>query len=166
MRVTPRHQRQPPQVNLRRRLDRWAAHQVRPGARSRGPYEVVVEKNVGEKFRNTGLTDDSASCASLVSGLGADADGGDWAIYPTDMDRQLYTLFRPAEFKEGEKYPVITWGNGTCSQPLLFEPLLGHLASHGFVIIATNWRWVAGGVFYDACELCSDPTWQIKSANL
>jgi len=113
---------------------------------ARGPYEVVVEKNVGEKFRNTGLTDDAARCASLVSGLGADADGGDWAIYPTDMDRQLYTLFRPAEFKEGEKYPVITWGNGTCSQPLLFEPLLGHLASHGFVIIATNWRWVAGGV--------------------
>jgi len=21
-------------------------------------------------------------------------------------------------------------------------------------------------LFYDACELCSDPTWQIKSANL
>jgi len=113
---------------------------------ARGPLEVVVEKNVGEKFRNTNLTDDAARCASLVSGLGGDADGGDWAIYPTDMDRQLYTLFRPAELKEGEKYPVITWGNGTCSQPLLFEPLLGHLASHGFIIIATNWRWVAGGV--------------------
>jgi pimeloyl-ACP methyl ester carboxylesterase len=43
------------------------------------------------------------------------------------------------------RFPVITWGNGTCSQPLLFEPLLGHLASHGFIVIATNWRWVASG---------------------
>ncbi len=113
---------------------------------ARGPFEVLVEKNVGETFRNTNLTDDSARCASLVGGLGDDADSGSWAIYPEDMDRQLYTLFRPATLEEGVKYPVITWGNGTCSQPLLFEPLLGHLASHGFVVIATNWRWVAGGV--------------------
>lgn len=113
---------------------------------ARGPFEVLVEKNIGESFRNTNLTDDAARCAALVSGLGSDADGGDWAIYPDDMDRQLYTMFRPHDLGEGVKYPVITWGNGTCSQPLLFEPLLGHLASHGFIVIASNWRWVAGGV--------------------
>ena len=122
------------------------AHDAPRDYGAKGPFDVVVEKNVGESFRNAGLTDDSARCASLVSGLGADADGGDWAIYPKDMDRQLYTLFRPEKLEEGVKYPVITWGNGTCSQPLLFEPLLGNLASHGFIVIATNWRWVAGGV--------------------
>jgi pimeloyl-ACP methyl ester carboxylesterase len=106
----------------------------------------VVEKNVGESHRNTNLTDDAARCAALVGGLGEDADGGEWAIYPDDMDRQLYTLFRPAVLEAETKYPVITWGNGTCSQPILFEPLLGHLASHGFIVIASNWRWVAGGV--------------------
>jgi len=61
------------------------------------------------------------------------------------MDRQLYTLYRPKNFEAGKKYPVITWGNGTCAQPLLYEELLGHLASHGFIIIAPNTRWVSGG---------------------
>jgi len=27
----------------------------------------------------------------------------------------------------------------------LFEELLTHLASHGFIVIASNWRWVASG---------------------
>lgn len=83
---------------------------------ARGPYEVVIEKNVGEEYRNTNLTDDAARCASLVAGLGTDADGGDWATYPADMDRQLYTLFRPTTLDEGKKYPIITWGGdrGRC----------------------------------------------------
>jgi predicted dienelactone hydrolase len=37
-------------------------------------------------------------------------------------------------------HPVITWGNGTGSNPSLYKVLLNHLASHGFVVIASNSR--------------------------
>ncbi|MBN1653918.1 MAG: hypothetical protein JXA30_09095 [Deltaproteobacteria bacterium] len=114
---------------------------------ARGPYEVVVEKNVGEAFRNN-VSDDTAMCQAFMAMMNSDdpAIVEELTTYPPDMDRQLYTLFRPAELQAGKKYPAITWGNGTCSHPLLFVELLEHLASHGFIIIATNWRWVASGV--------------------
>ncbi|MBN1655360.1 MAG: hypothetical protein JXA30_16455 [Deltaproteobacteria bacterium] len=112
-----------------------------------GPYEVTVEKNVGERFRNN-VPDDTATCVALMSALLANEPEAleDLTIYPADMDRQLYTLFRPTQLEEGKKYPVITWGDGTCSQPLVFSKLLEHLASHGFLVIASNYRQVASGV--------------------
>jgi hypothetical protein len=111
-----------------------------------GPHEVVTEKNVGEAFRNGDVTDDTALCELFIGGTGADPEvAAELTSYPSDMDRQLYTLFRPAELREGETYPVLTWGNGTCSHPLLFTELLEHVASHGFIIIAPNTRWTGGG---------------------
>ena len=113
-----------------------------------GPHEVLIEKNVGEAFRNTNVADDTRRCERFLGAVG----GGDSEVaddltsYPEDMDRQLYTLFRPATLEQGKAYPVITWGNGTCSHPLLFTELLEHLASHGFLVIATNTRWTGGGV--------------------
>jgi predicted dienelactone hydrolase len=80
-----------------------------------------------------------------VGGNNPDVDD-ELTTYPADMDRELYTLFRPAELEEGKKYPVLTWGNGTCSHPLLFTELIEHVASHGFIVIATNSRQTAGGV--------------------
>jgi len=46
------------------------------------------------------------------------------------------TVFRPVELKPGS--PVILWGNGTGTQPLSYQALLHHLASHGFVVAAAN----------------------------
>ena len=43
--------------------------------------------------------------------------------------------------KAGEKYPVITWANGTCGLTHGYALLLGTVASHGFVIIASNSTW-------------------------
>jgi hypothetical protein len=43
--------------------------------------------------------------------------------------------------KQGEKYPVITWANGTCGLTHGYAPLLGTVASHGFVVIASNSSW-------------------------
>ena len=43
--------------------------------------------------------------------------------------------------KEGEKYPVITWANGTCGYTHGYALLLGTIASHGFVVIASNSTW-------------------------
>ncbi len=48
-----------------------------------------------------------------------------------DVDYSLYTIFRPACFKPGEKYPVITWANGTCGEIAGYAPLLSAIASYG-----------------------------------
>jgi hypothetical protein len=59
------------------------------------------------------------------------------------VDYSLYTIFRPACFKPGEVYPVITWANGTCGEIAGYAPLLASIASYGFVIVASNSTWTA-----------------------
>ena len=57
-----------------------------------------------------------------------------------------FTLFRPADLAQGGLcHPVITWGNGTGSAPSTYKVLLNQLASHGFVVIASNSPNVAQG---------------------
>jgi hypothetical protein len=60
-----------------------------------------------------------------------------------DVDYSLYTVFRPACFKPGEKYPVITWANGTCGEVHGYSALLSTLASYGYIIVASNSTWTA-----------------------
>ena len=83
-----------------------------------GPFETVTEENVGPA-------------------AGEGEDGGE----PVP-----FTLFRPANLDEsGLCHPVVTWGNGTGSTPNLYGVLLRHLASHGFVVIASNSKNVGRG---------------------
>ena len=50
-----------------------------------------------------------------------------------------FTIFRPVTLGEGGfKHPVATWGNGIITTPQWYPDLLGTIASHGFVIIASN----------------------------
>lgn len=60
-----------------------------------------------------------------------------------DVDFSLYTVFRPACMKSGEKYPLITWANGTCGEIAGYATLLSTLASYGYVVIASNSTWTA-----------------------
>lgn len=49
------------------------------------------------------------------------------------------TVFRPAALgAEGVRHPVILWGNGTNTSAMTYAGLLGHLASHGFIVVAPN----------------------------
>jgi hypothetical protein len=48
-----------------------------------------------------------------------------------------YELYHPAEMAEGE-HPILTWGNGTGAIPAVYEALLDHFASYGFVVIAST----------------------------
>ena len=114
-----------------------------------GPYQVTIEKNVGQSVRNSGVRDETAFCAAFVGGISLPGEGNvdeELTNYPADMDRQLYTMFRPATWMEGKKYPVVTWGNGTCAQPLLYTEILEQLASHGIIVIATNATSVGSGM--------------------
>jgi hypothetical protein len=45
--------------------------------------------------------------------------------------------------KPGEKYPLITWANGTCGEISGYSALLSTLASFGYVVIASNSTWTA-----------------------
>jgi hypothetical protein len=51
---------------------------------------------------------------------------------------KTYVMYRPDTSlgKNGLKHPVATWGNGILTEATWYQQLLGHLASHGFVIIA------------------------------
>ena len=83
-----------------------------------GPFATVTENNVGP-----------------AAGVGVDGGAA-----------PMFTLFRPMDLAQGGLcHPVITWGNGTGSTPSLYKVLLNHLASHGFVVIASNSTNVAKG---------------------
>jgi len=47
------------------------------------------------------------------------------------------TIYYPLEMSDGS-HPIITWGNGTGTVPSSYLPLLRHLASWGFVVVASN----------------------------
>lgn len=52
--------------------------------------------------------------------------------------KENYTIYHPDPLgAEGLKHPVLTWGNGGGTQPGLY-PMLPHLATHGFVVVAAN----------------------------
>src|SRR5262249_46580133 len=61
------------------------------------------------------------------------------------LDLALYTVFRPARWVDGERFPVLVWGNGTCTQPRVYGALLRYIASNGFVVIAPNSRQIRTG---------------------
>lgn len=113
-----------------------------------GPYAVERENNIGEDFAND-VRDDSAICRILLPGLVGDnatPEQIDEAVaYPAEQDRRLYTVWRPATLEDGKRYPVVTWGNGTCGLPSSYADLLAHIASHGFIVIAPNYRQIGNG---------------------
>jgi len=97
-----------------------------------GPFATVTENNVGPA-------------------VGAGADGG----APV-----AFTMFRPKDLGQmGLCHPVITWGNGTGSNPSLYKVLLNHLASHGFVVIASDSPNVAQGT---PAPMVAGVTWVLE----
>src|SRR5262249_42740478 len=67
---------------------------------------------------------------------------------------------RPTDLAQGGLcHPVITWGNGTGSTPNLYGVLLKHLASHEFVVIASNSPNVAQG---NPMPMVAGVTWVLE----
>ena len=112
-----------------------------------GPYEVMRDQPVGEGFEypiaSSDTGDGVAGCQSFARGFGGDPMESDkFIMIPPDLKMNMYSLYRPAKLEEGKKYPIITWGNGTCALPEGYGTLLKHWASHGFFVIAANSRQV------------------------
>lgn len=50
-----------------------------------------------------------------------------------------FSLHHPANLgQDGLLHPMITWGNGTGTTSVSYQQFLVHLASHGFIVIASN----------------------------
>jgi hypothetical protein len=97
-----------------------------------GPFATMTENNVGP-----------------AAGVGADGGAA-----------PMFTMFRPKDLAQGGLcHPVITWGNGTGSTPSLYKVLLNHLASHGFVVIASNSPQVSMG---DPPPMLAGVTWVLE----
>lgn len=111
-----------------------------------GKYGAVMERNVGRGFQNRVNFLDSAAGCRLFAGLfGGDAAETEELLNITGLDLSLYTVYRPANWVQGETYPVVTWGNGTCAQPEGYGALLRYIASQGYIVVAPNSRYVGSG---------------------
>lgn len=111
-----------------------------------GPLGAVMEPNVGKGFENAiNSSDNATSCALFSSLFGQDPEASAELNDIKDLDLKLYTVYRPANWEEGKKYPLVSWGNGTCAQPEGYAALLRYVASHGFVVVAPNSRYVGSG---------------------
>ena len=68
---------------------------------------------------------------------------GPWAVSHTTANdasgAAVYELYYPTALgQNGFQHPLLTWGNGTGATPTQYSQLLTHLASWGFVVIAST----------------------------
>jgi hypothetical protein len=81
-----------------------------------------------------------------------------------DSAGNKFDLYYPTNLGAGGfMHPILTWGNGTLAQPHLYDYFLRHLASWGFVVIATEDQFTGvGQTILDGANFMvhanSDPT--------
>jgi predicted dienelactone hydrolase len=66
---------------------------------------------------------------------------GGWAVSTGTASAfgGTYKLYYPTNLGAGGfRHPILTWGNGTNATPSKYDGILSHLASWGFVVIASN----------------------------
>jgi hypothetical protein len=66
---------------------------------------------------------------------------GSWAVSTTTVTTPSgsYVLYHPTNLGAGGfDHPILTWGNGTDGTPSQYPGLLNHLASWGFVVVAST----------------------------
>lgn len=84
----------------------------------------------------------AGTCESLPAVTDYKAPGpfSDAKMYASTGPGSNYTIYRPSASlgKDGFKHPIASWGNGIATTPDMYQKLLVHLASHGFVIIGCN----------------------------
>jgi hypothetical protein len=108
-----------------------------------GPYGGKLEWNQGAntEFVNPVNTNEPLCLPAGIDTFKEPSQVTDDLKNTRDLKYELYTIFHPACMKDGETYPVITWANGTCGLTHGYALLLTTIASHGFVIVASNSTW-------------------------
>lgn len=85
----------------------------------------------------------TTGCPSVGSNF---ADAGPFQT--AKQEDANHTYYFPSELgsRGCTKHPVIVWGNGTWTTPDVYDQLLTHFASHGFVVAAANTSNAGSGV--------------------
>ena len=82
----------------------------------------------------------SGTCtASKDTGKTASGSGPHQVVIETNSDNGIKcgTIFRPKDLKGAEKYPILVWGEGGCSQDgLSNQAAMAEIASWGYFIVA------------------------------
>ena len=115
-----------------------------------GPYDVGATELTFER-QDTATGDPRA--LDVVVWYPADASGG-------KLDATLEGV-RDAPLAEGAPWPLILFSHGSGGSPLQSKFLMGHLASHGFVVAAVPHP---GNTFEDCGGLCSEASELARSA--
>lgn len=75
---------------------------------------------------------------------------GPWTVRRatvTDAQRRTYVLHYPANLGAGGiDHAILTWGNGTFGSPSQYSGILNHLASWGFVVVASTSGFTGTGI--------------------
>ncbi|WP_245573995.1 chlorophyllase/cutinase-like alpha/beta fold protein [Amycolatopsis nigrescens] len=83
----------------------------------------------------------SAGCPSVGKNWAAP---GPFAV-TAEAGGTEHTIYRPSELGGCGRHPVLVWGNGTGASVSVYEPMLRHFASHGFIVAAANTAWSGSG---------------------
>jgi hypothetical protein len=118
----------------------------------------------GDEDGSTAATDASSGTTALASDAGADAtassDGAEASVSTgvlppvtdpgatgpfdvTETDNvgpgNNYTVIAPTPLgQNGVKNPILVWSPGAGASPAIYQTLLDHIASHGFVVVSYN----------------------------
>ncbi|MBB6119406.1 alpha/beta hydrolase [Nocardiopsis algeriensis] len=105
--------------------------------RSRNPFRRTTALLLGLLTAVALAPAVSAASADTVETMGG--TGPYDAEYTTTWRLRDHTVYRPVDLPEGERLPVVAWGNGACrADGTWFENILTEFASHGFLVIANG----------------------------
>jgi hypothetical protein len=111
-----------------------------------GPYGAIMEPNVGKGFEVSLSASDTDGGCLIFAQMFAEPNALNQDLMDSKgTDLTLHTVYRPACMIDGEKYPILVWGNGTCAKPEGYGALLRYIASYGFFVFAPNSRYVGMG---------------------
>ncbi len=110
-----------------------------------GPYGGTMEPNVGQGFETADEGLGPLICDGFASSFGEDPEATKRLLDVSALKMTLYTVYRPVNWP-ATPVPIVTWGNGTCAQPEGYGALLRYIASHGFLVVAPNNRFVGDGL--------------------
>lgn len=108
---------------------------------SGGDAEVGGSSGAQSGSGGAGTTGTAAgSVPSSVTDYGAPGPFSDAKMFKNVGPNENYTMFRPDASlgRDGFKHPLVSWGNGITTTPQFYREMLTLVATHGFVIIATN----------------------------
>jgi dienelactone hydrolase len=54
-------------------------------------------------------------------------------------------VYVPDNAQAGERFPLLTFGNGTFCSPTFYDELITHVVSHGYIVVAANTSTVGTG---------------------